>query len=201
MKRIPVILLAVVMITSLPLMSREQEPAKEAKHPMFLPTPLDDDWTKWIVGQWEGSGESDAGKGKGLIKIELDLNGQFLIMHGDFQLTEVNPEYIKKTMHASNEEIEQFRGSPYKSMQLYSVDPKTGEILGYLFDSLRCVAIGKGKRRGNKEIIEWQWSAQGVGTSIRTTEKVNNDKVIISEKYTLPNGNTMNDRWEMIRRR
>jgi hypothetical protein len=199
MKRKSFMLLTVAAIMSLPLMSQEQEPAKEMKRPMFMPKSLDDDWTKWIVGQWEGSGDSDAGKGKGLIKIEMDLNGQFLIMRGESQIAEVNTEYLKNTMHASDEEIKQFKIVPYKSLQIYSLDPKTGEIIGYLFDSLRCVAIGKGKRQGNKEIIVWQWTAQGQGTSTRTTEKVDNDRIIITEKYSLPNGNIMNDKWEMVR--
>ena len=122
------LLLTVAAIMALPLMSQEQEPAKEVKRSMFLPNSLDDEWTKWIVGQWEGSGDSDAGKGKGLIKIGTELNGQFLIMRGESQIAEANPDYLKKTMHASDEEIEQFKIAPYKMLQIYTVDPKTGDI-------------------------------------------------------------------------
>jgi len=57
----------------------EKEMAKESGKSSFQPKPLDDEWGKWLVGEWEGSVESDAGTGKIRMKIELDLNGQFLI--------------------------------------------------------------------------------------------------------------------------
>jgi hypothetical protein len=76
---------------------------------------------------------------------------------------------------------------------------KTGEIVGYLFDSLRCVARGTGKREGNKEIINWVWSVQGTGTSVRITEKISDDKFISTEKYRMPDGGIMEDKAEMIR--
>ena len=56
---------------------QEKEIAKESAPSVFLPKPIDDDWSKWIVGEWEGWGESDTGKGKAWMKVELDLNGQF----------------------------------------------------------------------------------------------------------------------------
>jgi len=171
---------------------------------MFLPKPIDDDWSKWLVGEWEGSGESDAGKGKGWEQIELGLNGQFLIMKGEAEITQITPEqiqYLKETLHASDEEIERFQSSTFKSLEIHTIDPKTGEIIGYLFDSLRCIAKGRGNRQGNKEIMEWEWSGSGQGTSIRITEKVSDDKLIITEKYTLPDGSIMEDRGEMTRRK
>ena len=53
-----------------------------------------------------------------------------------------------------------------------TIDPRTGGIVAYLFDSWRCVATGTGTCDGNREVIEWKWSAGGQGTSVRTTEKV-----------------------------
>jgi len=64
---------------------------------------------------------------------------------------------------------------------------------------LCCIAKGAGKREGNKEIIEWEWSASGQGTSIRITEKVSDDKFITTEKYTMPDGNVWEDKREMTR--
>jgi len=170
---------------------------------VFLPKPIDDDWSKWLVGEWEGSGESDAGKGKGWVQIKLGLNGQFLIMKGEAEITQITPEqkqYLKETLHASDEEIEKFQSSTFKSLEIHTINPKTGEIIGYLFDSLRCIAKGRGKRQGNKEIMEWEWSGSGQGTSIRTTEKVSDNKLIITEKYTLPDGSIMEDKGEMTRK-
>ncbi|MGA2062853.1 MAG: hypothetical protein ABSG67_20460 [Thermoguttaceae bacterium] len=164
---------------------------------MFLPKPLDDDWTRWIVGEWEGSGDSTAGKGKGTSKIELGLNGQFLICSGQAELTEINAEYLKKNMQASDEEIERFKSSPYKALEIYTADKKNGDIVGYLFDSLRCMAQGRGKREGNKETIEWQWINGQKST--RITEKISDDKMAVIEKTPMPDGSTMEDKGEMIR--
>lgn len=178
--------------------------AKGSRPSVFLPKPVDDDWSKWLVGEWEGSGESNAGKGKGWVQIELGLNGQFLIMKGEAKITQITPEqiqYLKETLHASDEDIEKFQSSAFKELQIHTIDPKTGEIIGYLFDSLRCIATGTGKRQGNKEIMEWKWSGSGQGTSIRITEKVSDDKLVITEKYTLPDGSIMEDKGEMTRKK
>jgi hypothetical protein len=197
MKRLSLSLLVLAAIIALPLMSLEQDSGKEAKQPMFLPKPLDDEWTKWIVGQWEGSGDSTAGKGKGTSKIELGLNGQFLILSGEAEITEINADYLKKNMHASDDEIEQFKKSPYKAMEIYTVDQKTGEVVGYLFDSLRCMAQGRGKREGNKETIEWQWTSGHKST--RITERISDDKMAVIEKTPMPDGSVMEDKGEMTR--
>jgi len=102
---------------------------------MLLPPPLADDWTKWIVGDWQGAGESDAGKGAGTARVELALSGQFLIHRGEAQLTQLNPEYLKKHMQASDEEIERFQRSGYQSLEVYTRDQETGEVIGFRFDT------------------------------------------------------------------
>lgn len=183
----------------------QEKRAKESRPSAFQPKPLDDDWNKSLVGEWEGSGESSAGKGKGRTKIELGLNGQFLIMKGEAEITEITPEqkqYLKETMRASDEDIAKFQSSTFKSIEIHTIEPKTGEIIGYLFDSFRCIAKGTGRREGNKEIMQWQWSAQGQGaSSVRITEKVSDDKFIITEKYTMQDGSIMEDKGEMIRKK
>jgi hypothetical protein len=179
--------------------------AKESKPSAFQPEPLDDDWSKSLVGEWEGAGESSAGTGKGRTKIELGLNGQFLIMKGEAEIIEITPEqkqYLKKTMGASDEDIAKFQSSTFKSIEIHTIDPKTGEIIGYLFDSMRCIAKGTGRREGNKEIMQWQWSVQGQGaSSMRITEKISDDKFVVTEKYTMQDGSTMEDKGEMIRKK
>ncbi|MDD5328141.1 MAG: hypothetical protein PHY02_10075 [Phycisphaerae bacterium] len=204
MKRLFIILL-VVMISMASCVIKEKEMAKESRSSAFQPEPLGDDWSRSLVGEWEGSGESNAGEGKGRTKIELGLNGQFLIMKGEAEIAEITPEqrqYLKETMHATDEDIAKFQGSTFKELQIRTIDPKTGEIVGYLFDSMRCIARGTGRREGNKEIMEWQWFAQGQGAlSTRITEKVSDDKFIITEKYTMPDGSIMEDKGEMIRKK
>lgn len=126
-------------------------------------------------------------------------------MKGESKITETTDEqrqYLRETLHASDEEIEKFQSSTFKELQIHTIDPKTGEVVGYLFDSMRCVATGKGKREGNKEIIEWKWSvfAQGA-TSVRIIERINDNKFTLNHKYTLPNGKKMEDKMEMTRKK
>ena len=155
-------------------MNEEKETVKESESASFQPKPLDDDWFKWLVGQWEGSVESDAGTGKIWTKIDFGLNGQFVIMKTESEITEITNEqrqYFKETLRASDEDIERFQNSTFKELQIHTIDPKTGEVIGYLFDSLRCIAEGRGRRQGNKEIIEWKWSVTAQGTtSVRIIE-------------------------------
>ena len=198
MKRLLLLLTIFATGAVLLLGSQEREKDKEER-PMFMPRPLDDQWSRWIVGEWEGAGESDAGKGKIHMTAEMGLNGQFLIMKGEAVITELAREYLKKTMKATDEELKQFQDTTFRSIQFSTIEPETKEVTGYLFDSLRCIATGRGKREGNKEIMEWQWSGNGQGTSIRITEKVSEDKIICIEKYALPDGSKMEDRGEMTR--
>jgi hypothetical protein len=205
MKRLSIILLVAIVSVSSFAINEEKETAKESGSASFQPEPLDDEWYKWLVGQWEGSVESDVGTGKIRTKIELGLNGQFLIMKSEAEITEITDEqrqYLRETLHASDEEIERFQSSTFKELQIHTIDPETGEIVGYLFDSMRCVARGKVKREKKKEIIEWKWSvfAQGA-TSVRIIEKINDNKFTLNHKYILPNGKKMEDKVEMTRKR
>jgi hypothetical protein len=210
MKRLSVVLLVITVILASCAINREKEIAKESMPSLATPKSLNDDWSKWLVGEWEGLDESDMGKfkdwvkGKGWMKIELCLNGQFLIMKGRSEITELSQEYIrylKETAHASDGDIEKIRGSTFESLEFRTINPKTGEVIGYLFDSLRCIAKGKGKREANKEIMQWEWSGAGQGTSIRITEKAGDNKFTITEKYTLPDGSIMEDKREMTRKK
>lgn len=170
--------------------------------PMFFPQPPTDDWSKWIVGEWEGAGESDTGQGKGIERIEFALGGQFLICRGQAAITEITPEqadYLKKNLHASDEEIERFRREGYQSLQLFTVDQTTGEVIGYLFDSLRCIASGRGKREGNRETMEWQW-ANG-HKSTRVTERLGDDRMRVIQRTPMPDGSVMEEKGESIRKK
>jgi len=109
-------------------------------------------------------------------------------------------QYLKEHNGATDESIERFRSAPFRELELYTVDPKTGEIIGYLFDSLRCVAEGRGKRQANKEIIDWQWSVCGHGTSTRVTERVSDNEWTITEKSTLPDGTVTEGSGRMTRK-
>jgi hypothetical protein len=187
--------------------SQKDKPAEANIPSLEPPKVIDDAWSKWLVGDWQGTAKSDFGghkdwaKGKCRLNIELALNGQFVIRKGQSQIISLSDEYIKqlKGQHLSDSDIEKMRNSTFESLEVYTIDPKTGEITGYLFDSLRCIAKGTGKRQGNKEIINWVWSGQGQGTSARVTEKISDDTFISTEKYTMPDGSAMEDIAEMTR--
>jgi hypothetical protein len=217
MKRLSILLLVVMVILSSYAINEAKETAKESGSTSFQPKPLDDDWNKWLVGEWKVvSGEQsladESGKvtkidldelGAGGFKIELGLNGQFLIMKSWSETSEMTPEQIqqlKDTLRASDEDIERMLSMPFKELQIHTIDPKTGERIGYLFDSMRCIAKGTGRLERNKEIMEWVWSATAQGaTSVRIIEKINDNKFTYNHKYILPNGNKMEDNVEFTR--
>jgi proline iminopeptidase len=163
----------------------------------FFPLPLSDDWTKWIVGEWEGGGSGDAGKGRGTTRFEMALGGQFLIGRGDAQITALDPDYLKKHMGATEAEIERFKRSGYQSLEVYTIDQKTGDVIGFLFDSLRCLATGRGKRQGYREVMDWEWRTGHKST--RITERVSVDKMRIVERTPNPDGSVMEDQGELTR--
>jgi hypothetical protein len=195
------------------------EDLKEYGSPSFQPEPLNDEWSKWLVGEWKIYGQTEwvagdlegldtsemEGLGGGTAKIDLDLNGQFLIINTEGEIPQMTDEEIqnlKETTQASDEEIERFKSAPFKSRQLYTIDPNTGEIIGYLFDSLRSIAEGRGRLEGNKLIMEWKWYSLGQGVSSKQIrERVGDDKLIITEEFTMPDGKVMKEITVMIRKK
>jgi hypothetical protein len=181
---------------------------KKSEISLGQPKGLDDEWSRWLVGEWESSAESDlAGfkcwvKGVGRVKMELGVGGQFLVVTKQGEVVRISEEYLehlRQNVHASEEEIEKLRRMKFAEVEYVTMDPRTGGLIGYLFDSWRCVATGAGAHEGDTEVIEWKWSAGGQGTSVRTTRRIGANKLVITEKYTLPDGGTMEDRAEMTR--
>ena len=203
MNRLSTLLLVVMVSLSSYATNQEKEKAKEGGSASFQPKPLDGAWSKWLVGQWEGSFESDVGTGKIRTKIEFGLNGQFLMMKSEAEITEITDkqrQYLKKTLHVSDEYIEKSQNSIFEELQIHTIDPMTGEVVGYLFDGLRCTAEGRARRQVNKEIVEWKWSRTGA-TSVCIIEKISDNKFTVTHKISLPNGNKMEEKTEMIRKK
>ncbi len=174
----------------------------ETTRSWFYPRPLDDDWSKWLVGEWEGTGESDTGQGTGVEHVEFTLNGQFLICLGEARIANITPEhsaYLKRNLHASDAEIERFKRDGYQSVQLFTIDPMTGDVVGFLFDSLRCIATGRGKREGNREIMEWEW-ANG-HKSTRITERLSEDRMRVVQRTPMRDGSVMEEKGTSVRRK
>ena len=222
MKHVSIVLLIVMVSVSSCAINEEKEVAEESEPSSFQPKPLDDEWSRWLIGKWEaaaghsdflggeveGAGESNA-EGAAGFTIEPVLNGQFLIWKSWAQTGEMTDEEkeqmkeaLKETTNASDEDLERFVSMPYKSLQIQTIDPTTGERIAYAFDSLRCIAEGRGKLEANKEIMEWEWSGISEGvTSVSIIEKVNDNKFSVLMTYTLPDGNKMEEKLEMIRRK
>ncbi|MCU0917819.1 MAG: hypothetical protein MUC88_25140 [Planctomycetes bacterium] len=148
------------------------------------PQGLDDEWSRWLVGEWESSSESDqAGfkswvRGTGRVKVEVGIGGQFLMVTKQGRVTHLSDEYVqhlRQTTHAAEEEIDALRRMTFAGLEVFTIDSRAGGIVGHLFDSWRCVASGAGRREGDKEFMEWTWSVAGQGTSVRTTERVDHD--------------------------
>ena len=92
MKRLSIII--IVVITSVALCEILQEDwAKEGMSTFKPPRALDNKWSKWLVGEWEGTSVSVVGNGKDWMKVEKALDGQFLILRYERQITE--PELFK----------------------------------------------------------------------------------------------------------
>ena len=68
--------------------NKKDKPAEANILSLEPPKALNDDWSKWLVGSWQGTAKSDFGQHKDWVKgecrlnIELALNGQFLIRKG-----------------------------------------------------------------------------------------------------------------------
>jgi hypothetical protein len=191
-------------------MEQEKKKVQENVPSLTPPQGLEDPWSRGLIGEWDIAAESDLPgfkswvKGTGRVKAELGVGGQFLVVTKQGEVAQLSDEYVqhlREKMHASEDQIERLRTMKFAEVDYRTIDPRTGGIVACLFDSWRCVATGAGTCDGNKEVIEWKWSAGGQGTSVRTTEKVGDDKLLVTEKYTLPGGTTMEDRAQMTRRR
>ena len=56
MKRLSILLLVVMVSLSSCAINEKKETTKESRSSSFQPKPLDDDWSKWLVGKWQVTG-------------------------------------------------------------------------------------------------------------------------------------------------
>ena len=195
--------------------------AEETRASSFQPKPLDDEWSKWLVGEWEVSeGYTDflggdveepnelnrEQTGSPWLKAELALNGQYIIITnqgatamGD--LPDEQMQQLKEMTHASDEEIKKFLSMPYKSMLIYTIDTKTGDIVEYYFDSLRAIAEGRGRVEGNKQTTKWQWPISGDVTSVSIRERLSDDKLAETWMHTMSDGKKMEEKLVLTRKK
>jgi hypothetical protein len=150
---------------------------------MTPPKGLSSDWYDWMIGEWEGYTESPMGKMKDWIKFEWGLDKQFVVIHYQGKMIEPNKEIIKgmqEQTNMSDHDMQEMMEMPYKGLGVVTKDPKTGEGTGYWFDNWRSVSKGKGKMESaNKMTMVWE---SAMGTETRTTEKVDENKMVVNFK-------------------
>lgn len=156
-------------------MAMEAQDAAESWTPP--PSLKNNDWMKWMVGEWEGTTESPMGTSKDWMKVEFALDGQFVIAHMKSEMTSVNKEMAMQ-MGMTEEQMKE----PYYGMGVFTVDPKTGEAIDYWFDSMRGISTGKGMREGNVETTKWE---SAMGSETRTLEKKGENDMVMTFKMTM----------------
>ena len=131
MKRLSLITAIVCLVVPLAAQAQETKPAHAARPAMGPPEPLDDEWSNWMVGEWEGWSKNPMGETKDRLVVEKGLGGQFLLMQVNSKMGEV----------------------AWTSMGCQTVDPKSGELRGYFIDSWRGMYEGTGKQEGDRATI------------------------------------------------
>jgi len=190
-----------LIVSPLPTVAQEEKKMTQEAMPMTPPKPLADDFHTWMVGEWEGWSTSPMGKSQDWQKIDWELDNQFVIVHYTAKPTETNPEGMKamaEAMKMSKEDMDKMAKMAYKGMGPMTINPQTGEIVGYWFDNWRGAYKGTGKREGNKITMNWEGT---MGTSERTIEKVSDDKMVMTYKEKDPSGKVMEGRTELTRKK
>ena len=200
MKRFAWFAFCVLAVYAMPLPAQEKE-SKEAAQSMSPPKPLQDDLCAWMVGEWEGFSVSPMGKTKDWQKVEWGLDGQFVVTTYSSTTVEMTEEQKKKAMETwgmSKEDVENMMNMAYKGMGPMTINPATGEFVGYWFDNWRGMYKGSGKREGNRVTMSWEGP---MGTEVRTTEKTGDDTMVVTFKSMDPKGNPMEGRTELKRKK
>lgn len=198
MRSTVLLLLALIACFALPLVAQEKDAAQEA---MMPPKALEDDLFKWMVGEWEGWGASPMGKSQDWQKIEMGLDDQFVMIHYTSKTVEMTPEQLKTAATAHNmpeDQVKGMMGMLYKGMGPMTINPMTGEIMAYWFDSMRHTYTGTGKRDGNKYTVNWEGP---MGSSVMNVEKAGDDKMTMTFDQKDPAGNVMQSRAEFTRKK
>lgn len=129
---------------------------------MTPPPPLDNAHLKWMIGEWEGTTTSSYGETKDWMSCEMGLNDQFVMMNYKGQM------------------------GPMTFVGMGALTQgQDGSFKGMWIDSFRSLSMGTGMLEGNKMTMTWD-SPEGPYT--RVTEKVSDDKMVVTFKMTGPDG-------------
>jgi len=123
--------------------------------------PVDIQLFKWLVGEWEGWSKSPMGETTDYMMYEMDLAGQFLVLH------------YKSA----------FGGMGVFSGRAYVTVLEDGTLAGFWVDSRRTMSRGKGSVDEDAMTMEWGDEA---GVYRRITEKVDENTFTIKSTMIGP---------------
>ncbi len=192
MKKTTLLFVLLLFVVAVPLHAQMPPP----------PKPLNDDLCAWMVGEWEGWTTSPMGKMKDWAKYEWGLDKQFVLSQYTGQMAAMTADQKKKAVEMSGMSMEDFdkmMKMGYKGRGPITINPSTGDFMGYWFDNMRGIYKGTGKRDGNKLTMTWEGGA--MGTEVRTTEKISDDKMVVTFKSTDPKGNVSEGKSELTRKK
>lgn len=133
------------------------------------------DWTRWLVGTWEGICEYD--------------DGQIKKYKHTFEYTLERRWILAKLEIGEN-------GAEYKGTGLFWYDPKTGEAVAHWAGILGDSNEGRGKREGDKII----WNFNRLGRRYhRVFEKINEDEYHAMNTILYPDGRVVRTKETMKR--
>ncbi|MBI3194491.1 MAG: hypothetical protein HYZ34_08520 [Ignavibacteriae bacterium] len=201
MKTLFYILLVILVLVSLPLTAQEKKTESDEQQ-NSPPQPLNDETSMWMIGEWSGTSESNMGNGDEWQSIKFGLDNQYVIMDYTSTYTSLNEESVNnmaKQMNMPKDAVEgMMKSNPYKGHGLMTLDPKTGEWLGYWFDSWRGFYQGRGKLEGKKITMQWEGP---MGKSTRTIEIGDDGEMIQNFKEQDSMGNVMEGKSTMTKKK
>jgi hypothetical protein len=144
--------------------------------------------------QWEGGNPTpDRKVSNGGIRPERAVPD--LSRRGE--ITEITPDHAAyPEEHAPQTKRSTLRREGYRSQLFVDRSPVRSSVL---FDSLRCIAKGRGRCEGNREIMEWEWATGHKST--RITEKLGEDRMRVIQRTPMPDGSVMEEMGESTRRK
>lgn len=166
--------LVLLMLGLFPLLIAQEKSTKKENNASQELAPINDKLLIWMVGEWEGWFDGPLGKTKEWSSCKLVLDDQFLFVNSRSERP----------------------GMTHKGLAYLTVEPKSHEILGFWYDNFRAISQGKGRRENDKLYMKWSGA---IGDSIRVTEKIDDNKFIITVKIIAPDGNIKVYKGEMTR--
>jgi len=157
MNKLCILLFILCNLFSVSTFAQKAEEIKQETNTGAPPKPLDDEWYKWMIGEWSGTSESNVGTAKEWQQCEWACDNQYVVIHYTNELIKPNEEYVKKsaaTMGMSESEVEKmFMEMKYSAIGMMTKDAATGEYVGYWFDNFRGAYTGRGKTDGKKILM------------------------------------------------